>query len=144
MTQTTLSASNSATSAYDVLDRLSLKHYSAGGVFIREAEYPAGCFIVGRVHKTDHLFVLLSGKLTVWTKDSKKTFTAPCVVESKAGTQRFGYFHQNGKVLNIHSLSEELSEDEIVDHFTVASEDAYLRWRASLVAPEVSALQHLA
>jgi hypothetical protein len=132
------------TSISNVLDVLPTKHYHSGGVFIREAEYPAGCFVVGRVHLTDHLFVLLSGKLTVWTKDSKKTFTAPCVIESKAGTQRFGYFHQRGKVLNIHTLSEKLSEDEVFDHFTVASEDAYLRWRASLVAPEVSALQHLA
>lgn len=38
------------------------KHYFAPGVYVREMFIPAGTFIIGRVHKTSHINIMLQGE----------------------------------------------------------------------------------
>ena len=97
---------------YDKRTELPMSHFFGDNLYVRQAVYPKGTLIVGRIHKFDHVFMLLSGKITVWTRDGKTTLTGPCIFESKAGVQRIGYVHQNAVCLNMHGIQDNTQIDE--------------------------------
>lgn len=68
----------------------STEHYFSGGMYGRKLVVPAGMVIVGKVHKTDHLFICSKGEMIVWTENGMRKIVAGDVIESKAGTKRVG------------------------------------------------------
>ena len=55
-----------------------LKHTYPEGMYVREIFAPAGSIITSRIHKFDHPFFLLQGKLTVISEtEGLVTYTAP-------------------------------------------------------------------
>jgi len=61
-----------------------VKHYFGPGLYVREVTMPAGSVIVGKPHKTEHLCVMLKGKMHILKEDGTTveivapvTFVAP-------------------------------------------------------------------
>ena len=67
------------------------KHFFADGVYARWLARPAGVTIVGRVHKREHLYFVVSGTIKVTTDEGIREITGPQIVLSKPGTQRAVY-----------------------------------------------------
>ena len=78
------------------------KHWFADGMYCRELEWPAGVTIVGKVHKREHLFILLKGEATFSTSDGMTRVKAPHVVVGTPNSKRIGYAHEDCICLNVH------------------------------------------
>tara|TARA_Y100001972_G_scaffold127676_1_gene185279 strand:+ start:7173 stop:7658 length:486 start_codon:yes stop_codon:yes gene_type:complete len=68
-----------------------LTHKFSDGMYVREIFIPAGCFVVGKIHKHDHPNFLLSGETIVVTEEGTQELKGPLSMVSKAGTKRALY-----------------------------------------------------
>ena len=48
------------------------KHHFAGGIYCRELHMPQGSVAVGKVHKTEHLFMVVQGLMRITTQDGDR------------------------------------------------------------------------
>lgn len=99
---------------------LPIHHYFAPDVYARQMDAEGGNLVVSKMHRTEHLNILLKGSITVLTEDGIQCFEAPAIIKSKAGTKRIGYFHEQSSWLTIHPTSEtdleKIEELVIVPH----------------------------
>ena len=72
-------------------------------MFGRQLDIPKGAAFVGAQHRQDHLLIFLKGRLTVWSDAGRRDIVAPCVIQSKAGTQRVGIAHEDSSMLTVHA-----------------------------------------
>lgn len=93
-------------------------HYFATGVYVREMHVKAGTALVGKVHKTQHVFMLVSGDMTLISDQGRQRIQGPWICVSEPGIKRAGYAHEDCICLNIHhsfltdmeTLENELTE----------------------------------
>ena len=102
-----------------------LVHRFTPGLYTREIFMPAGTLIVSKIHKTEHQFIIVKGKVSVFIEgegDGVKTFTAPHVGITKAGTRRVLLIHDDCAWLTAHATDkttpEEVEADIIYDQET--------------------------
>lgn len=113
---------------HDTKETIALEHFIGDNLLVRQAHYPKGSLIVGRVHKTNHVFMLVKGKMSVWVEgQGRKVLTAPCIFESKAGVQRVGYAHADSTCLNMHGFNdgEELTAENSEEILTSPDKASY-------------------
>ena len=63
-------------------------HYFADGMYARELMQPEGSLVVGKVHKREHLFIVMKGSIKVVLDDAVRVLDAPAVIVSKPGAKR--------------------------------------------------------
>lgn len=110
---------------------LPTKHYFADGMYLRELFRPAGCTIVGKVHKREHFYIVLSGEVTV-TGDGKppERIKAPRIIVSAPGTKRAVYAHVDSICITVHRTTEtdlDAIERELIEPDETALFDAHNR-----------------
>ena len=89
------------------------KHLFADGMYLRELFRPKGATIVGKVHRKEHFYIVLSGEVTVATDESRERIKAPRIIVSKPGTKRAVYAHVDSVCITIHRTdSHDLNEIE--------------------------------
>jgi quercetin dioxygenase-like cupin family protein len=103
------------------------KHLFHGGIYCRQVWRPAGCTIVGRVHKKEHFYMVVSGTVCVTTDDGVDTITGPALLCSKPGTKRAVHaltdalcmtFHAT-EATDVEKAGEELVEPDETSMFTL-------------------------
>ena len=77
-----------------------------GGVYAKEFHLNAGQVIVSHQHNYDHMSILASGKVIVKTREDEKTYTAPAVVNIKAGVHHAVYAVTDMVWFCIHKVDE--------------------------------------
>lgn len=96
------------------------KHTFHGGMYCREVFREAGVLVVGKVHKKEHFYFIVSGTVAITTDDGVQHITGPQMLCSKPGTKRAVYaetdalcmtFHRV-EATNIKDVESELVEDE--------------------------------
>ena len=97
-----------------------LTHYFAPGLYARRILNPKGSRIITKVHKTEHLHVLLRGKLAIFIEgEGWKTFTAPHVGVTKPGTRRIIVALEDSEFMTFHPTTktdiEDIERDVIYD-----------------------------
>ena len=119
---------------YDRKEEVPVEHFYGDNLLCRQAKYPKGMLIIGRVHKFNHVFMVISGKITVWSDGERKLLVGPCVFESKAGVQRIGYVHSDVVCMNMHGLQDGVSVDldTVEEMMTVEDGEAYDRYTRTL------------
>lgn len=85
---------------------LPVTHHFATGVYAREVFHPAGVAVVGYMHRTDHLFILAKGDLTITTDEGKRRVQGPCVLHTHPGMKRLAYAHEDTTIITIHVTTE--------------------------------------
>lgn len=105
------------------------KHHFADGMYCRELWRPAGCAIVGKVHKREHFYIVLSGEVTV-TCDGKppERIQAPRIIVSAPGTKRAVFAHTDSICITVHRTdSHDLKtiEEELLESDETALFDAH-------------------
>jgi quercetin dioxygenase-like cupin family protein len=94
------------------------EHWFHGGMYCRQVWRPAGCTIVGKVHKKEHFYVVVSGTICVTTDDGVETITGPQVLCSKPGTKRAVYAVTDALCMTFHvaeAKTVEEAEEELVE-----------------------------
>ena len=81
------------------------EHHFADGIYGRIMKVPAGTVVVGKPHRTQHLCILLKGRLVV-TKDdgSLVEMAAPAVFVAEAGQKKAALVLEDLEFMNIHPV----------------------------------------
>jgi hypothetical protein len=95
------------------------EHLFHGGMYCRQVWRPAGCLIVGKVHKKEHFYMIVSGTVKVTTDDGVQTLTGPMLLCSSTGTKRAVYAETDALCMTFHRVESDNVEDaevELVEH----------------------------
>lgn len=92
---------------------LATRHLWADGMYLRELFRPADTTIVGKVHKREHFYIVLSGEVTIAGDGYREHVTAPRIIVSQPGTKRAVYAHVDSLCATVHRTdSRDLDEIE--------------------------------
>lgn len=95
-------------------------HHFAKGVYVRELVIPAGFCCVGKIHKEEHLNVLLKGSIAVLTEHGVKRIDAPAVIKSMPGIKRAGYAFTDVVWLTIHPNPDNETDMQVLEDRYIA------------------------
>jgi hypothetical protein len=102
-----------------------LVHRFAPSVYMREVTMPAGSFVIGHEHKTEHFNVVLSGKARVMIDGVIEDIIAPCVFVSKPSVRKVLFIVEEMKWATIHPTEE--TDLEILDSALIKKSDCFVR-----------------
>ncbi len=105
-------------------------HHFAPGVYMRQMDAVAGTLVVSKMHRTEHMNILLTGSLTVATENGIEYLQAPCVLKSMPGTKRIGYFHEDSSWITVHPTNE--TDLELIEQQVIVPEKEIDQFLASL------------
>lgn len=100
---------------------LDTQHFFVKGMYARQITIPAGTTLVGKVHKSEHFFMLLKGDMTLWTEEGMRRVQAPYVACAKPGIKRVGLAHTDSVCINVHTT--ELTDLEQIEQELVEREE---------------------
>ena len=104
----------------DLVDEMTT-HYFAPGLYARRLDRKAGDVIVGKIHKHDHLAMVVSGELTIVDEFGSRRVKGPHVFLSKAGAKRATYAHTDAIFMTFHPTDE--TDLEVIEREVTA--DSY-------------------
>ena len=79
-------------------------HRFTPGMYVHETTVPKDSLFLTKHHKTEHPYVLLKGKIAVWTRDGGIAhFEAPYFGITKPGTQRIVYAKEESTCITFHA-----------------------------------------
>ena len=87
------------------------KHTFHAGMYCREVWRPAGVIIVGKVHKKEHFYLVVSGTVAITTDEGVKSVTGPTLLCSKPGTKRAVYAETDALCMTFHVVDAKTIED---------------------------------
>ena len=90
---------------------LDTKHCFHGGMYLREVFRPAGYLIVGKVHKKEHFYIVLSGTVVITTDKGVVEVTGPYTFQSMPGMKRAVYAKTDATCITIHRVESNTIED---------------------------------
>ncbi len=82
-----------------------LKHQFAPGVYLRTIFMPAGTFVIGHEHKTEHFNIVLQGRAKVLIDGVVTEIKAPDVFVSGVGVRKVLYIVEEMIWATIHPLA---------------------------------------
>ena len=94
-----------------------LTHRFAPGVYLREIFMPAGTFVIGHEHKTEHFNVVIQGCALVTIDGEVQEIVAPRTFVSGAGVRKVLYIQEDMIWQTIHPTRETdllKLEDELI------------------------------
>lgn len=87
------------------------KHTFHAGMYCREVWRPADCLIVGKVHKMEHFYLVVSGTVEIRTDEGKVRVTGPHLMTCKPGTQRAVYAVTDALCMTFHVVKATTVEE---------------------------------
>lgn len=95
------------------------QHYFANGLYLRTVWSPAGSVIVGKVHKTEHFYAVLSGCVRVTTDkgvvELNATRDGPQILTCPIGTKRAVFVMEDAFRMNVHLNPENITDIETLE-----------------------------
>ena len=82
------------------------EHKFAKGVYIRTITVPQGAVITGKIHKTEHIFILSKGEMALADNDKQSIIKAPFQCVSQPGVRRAGLAISDCVVTNVFITNE--------------------------------------
>jgi hypothetical protein len=114
--------------AQSTLEDCTLTHYFTPkdekygcSTYAREIFLPKGSFVVGKIHRHQHLNFISKGKVRVFTEFGEKYFEGPCTFISEVGLKRAVYAEEDTIWTTVHltEFESELDLDKI-EHEVIA------------------------
>ncbi len=81
-------------------------HIFGPGFYARTIIIPADTTLTGKVHATEHIFMVTKGDITLATEDGIRRVQAPFQMVCRPGLKRVGYTHSETTCVNIHITHE--------------------------------------
>lgn len=94
--------------------QLRTEHYFSDGCYARELHMPAGVFLVGALHKTNHHFIVSKGKILVKNGNIDSILKAPYHGLTKSGDKR-SIFAMEDSIMTTFHVTELTDVDAIGD-----------------------------
>jgi len=111
-------------------DELPLTHSFSDGIYTREILIRKGMFAIGKIHKSDHTFFLMKGKLLLCTEEGVKEIEAPFYGTASAGTKRVAIALEDTVFVNVHPNPDNIKEiEKLEDIFVVNSYEEYKNYK---------------
>jgi len=111
-------------------DMFPLKHTFAEGIYVREMFMQAGGLVIGKVHKNDHIWFLLSGELEIATENGAELFIGPCYVKSPAGTKRVLHAITDSVFVNVFPNPNNITDiEELENNLTCTYYSNYEKYK---------------
>ena len=111
-------------------DELPLTHSFSDGIYTREIFIPKGMLAIGKIHKFEHTFFLMKGKLLLCTQDGVKELEAPYYGIASAGTKRVVVALEDTVFVNVHPNPKNIKEiEKLEDSFVVSSYEEYKNYK---------------
>jgi hypothetical protein len=82
-----------------------VEHFFAPGLYIRQITIPAGALVVGHEHKTEHVNIMLKGRVTIATAEGVATLVAPVTFIAPPG-RKVALAHEETVWQNVHATEE--------------------------------------
>lgn len=89
-----------------------VEHFFAPHLYLRKINMPAGTLVVGKMHKTEHLNILMSGKCAVRCNGATKIYKAGDIFISTPGIKKVLYVIEDTVWLVPH-VTDETDLDKI-------------------------------
>lgn len=105
-------------------------HTFHGGMYCREVWRPAGVVVIGKVHKKEHFYLIVSGTVQITGGDGDAVeVTGPRLFCSKPGTKRAVYAVTDALCMTFHVVNAttvedaetELVEEDPLSMFTIGN-----------------------
>lgn len=80
-----------------------LRHFFAKGLYARELTIPKHCVLTGKIHKHQHINIIVKGDISVATEHGTRRIQAPYVMVSEPGTKRAGFAHEETIWITVHA-----------------------------------------
>jgi hypothetical protein len=94
-------------------------HYFHGGMYCREVWREASVMVVGKVHKQEHFYLIVSGTVHITDGDGEpQRFTGPHLIASQPGSKRAVYAETDVLCMTFHrtdATTVEAAEAELVE-----------------------------
>lgn len=97
-----------------------VRHTFGPGFYARTVTLPPGAVATGKVHATEHIFIVSRGDITLVTEDGTRRVQAPFQMVCRPGLKRVGYAHAETECTNVH----------------ITTETNLVRLEASLIVPD--------
>ena len=99
---------------------LPLEHTFPPDMYVRKIFMPAGTIVTSRVHKFEHPFFIMQGRVSVISEnEGSVVYTAPHSGITKPNTRRFLYIHEDTVWATVHTNPENSTDHEaLLDHHT--------------------------
>lgn len=108
-------------------------HYFAHGTYVREMLAPLGSVIIGKMHRHDHICILLKGRAIIYSEEGQMEVEAPYTFVAKAGSKRLFVVLEDLVFQNVHPANstdlDELERELIVNE---DDQDAVKDFRLSI------------
>ena len=103
-----------------------LTHSFSEGIYVREIFIKQGMFAIGKIHKFEHTFFLMKGRLLLCTQDGIEEINAPYYGNSSAGTKRVVIALEDTVFINVHpNPNNEKNIEKLENEFVVSSYEEY-------------------
>lgn len=76
------------------------------GFYARTIHIKAGTTLTGKVHATEHIFIVSKGEILLVTEDGKRHVKAPFQVVCRPGLKRVGHALTDVECTNVHITDE--------------------------------------
>jgi quercetin dioxygenase-like cupin family protein len=111
----------------------------APGIYWREIEIPAGAIALGHKHKTEHVNVLLAGRVRVLCDGQVTELVAPQVFVSPPGVRKLLYAVERTRWANIHANPTDETDMEKLEVIFIEKSESFLAHQEE-IAGQISAL----
>lgn len=92
-----------------------LEHSFTPGLYGREFYMPRGSLVVSHTHATEHQYVILSGLVSVWARETgTRVYRAPYCGVTTPGTRRVLYALEDTRWKTFHANPLELRDPEAI------------------------------
>ena len=81
-------------------------HYFAPGMYVRELVIEKDSLVIGKIHRHEHVVMLMKGDATVYTQDKCERIKGPKIWISPAGVKRVVYAHKECTFATVHATNE--------------------------------------
>jgi hypothetical protein len=91
------------------------RHHFHGGMYCREVWRDVGVLVVGRVHRKEHFYMVVTGTVLITTDEGVQRVTAPTLLLSKPGARRAVYSETPALCMTFHRTNATTVEDAEIE-----------------------------
>jgi len=110
-------------------EEMPVQHFFAPHVYYRQITMRKDLLVIGKMHKTEHLNVIIAGDVSIKTATGIERITIekyPCIFVSKSGVNKILYCHEDTIWATIHPTDttdmEELERELVVPESALRDE----------------------
>jgi hypothetical protein len=113
-----------------------LTHHFSPGIYCREIFMPAGTLVIGHIHKTQHLNIILSGSAAVLMEGQVHYVQAPAVIESNPGVQKVLLIEEDMRWITVHTNPSDSKDIRSIEESLIELDEDTKQLKGSMTVDE--------